>query len=86
MPSRPPRGPLLESVGRRGGQVAAHRNDEEVPSLTDYKYHRVLLKLSGEALMGAADYGIVFNIEQPGVFERALRGEPVGTTVVEEES
>ena len=28
---------------------------------------------------------MVFNIEQPGVFDKALRGEPVGTTVVEEE-
>jgi uridylate kinase len=28
---------------------------------------------------------IIFNISQPGVFDRALRGESVGTTVVEEE-
>lgn len=28
---------------------------------------------------------IVFNIKQPGVFEKALRGEPVGTTVVDSE-
>ena len=28
---------------------------------------------------------IVFNIEQPHVFDEALRGLPVGTTVVEEE-
>ena len=26
--------------------------------MSDYKYHRVLLKLSGEALMGSSDYGI----------------------------
>jgi len=29
---------------------------------------------------------IVFSIDEPGVFERALRGEPVGTTVIEEET
>ena len=29
-----------------------------VVSLSDYKYKRVLLKLSGEALMGSGDYGI----------------------------
>ena len=28
---------------------------------------------------------IVFNMSQPGVFERALRGEPVGTTIVDDE-
>lgn len=28
---------------------------------------------------------MVFNLEDPDVFERALKGEPVGTTVIEEE-
>ena len=28
---------------------------------------------------------VVFNISDPGVFERVLRGEPVGTTIVEED-
>ncbi|MBR3318642.1 MAG: UMP kinase [Atopobiaceae bacterium] len=32
--------------------------------MTTYKYHRVLLKLSGEALMGAGQYGIDPNVLQ----------------------
>jgi uridylate kinase len=34
-------------------------------SISEYKYHRVLLKLSGEALMGSTGYGI-----DPAVLER----------------
>lgn len=33
--------------------------------MSDYQYKRVLLKISGEALMGSADYGI-----DPAIVER----------------
>src|SRR4029077_11478649 len=52
-------GALVRPIQRQGGVITAAEMGDRSP-----KYNRVLLKLSGEALGGARDYGIDLSVVQ----------------------
>src|SRR5579875_3284212 len=79
-------GPVGRAVSRRGAgryhtMVGPHRS-RRMPAKP--KYQRILLKLSGEALMGAADYGIdpeVIGRIADEILEARAAGVQVGVVI-----
>ena len=62
---------IAPSLGAGSGRRPAHSTDARMASKP--RYRRVLLKLSGEALMGAGEYGI-----DPAILDRVAELELAG--------